>query len=66
MTDSQKLDYLIEQLAQVKGETFEIKRNIRDLQVQMNKQENEIGYMRTFHENNLEEAIKNIAEGKFA
>ena len=84
MTDSQKLDYLIEQFTGVKGEISgmkgeisgmkkeisEIKENIsemrediHDLQGRMDRQENEIRYIKTFQENNLERNIKIIAEG---
>ena len=91
MTDSQKLDYLIEQMTGVKAEITEIKEDIAGLkedvaglkedvaglkedvavlkedvaglQERMDKQENEIRYIRTFQENNLEKGIKIIAEG---
>ena len=105
MTDSQKLDYLIEQMTGVKAEITEIKEDIAglkedvaglkedvaglkedvavlkedvvvlkedvavlkediaNLQERMDKQENELRYIRTFQENNLEKGIKIIAEG---
>ena len=84
MTDSQKLDYLIEQMTGVKAEITEMKEDIAGLkedvaglkedvavlkedvaglQERMDKQENEIRYIRTFQENNLEKGIKIIAEG---
>ena len=80
MTDSQKLDYLIEQFTGVKGEISgmkeeisemkedisDMKEDIRDLQVRMDRQENEIRYIKTFQENNLENGIKIIAEGHLA
>lgn len=84
MTDSQKLDYLIEQMTGVKAEITEMKEDIAglkedvaglkedvavlkedvaELKERMDKQENEIRYIRTFQENNLEKGIKIIAEG---
>lgn len=98
MTDSQKLDYLIEQMTGVKAEITEMKEDIAGLkedvaglkedvavlkedvaelkedvavlkedvaglQERMDKQENELRYIRTFQENNLEKGIKIIAEG---
>ena len=84
MTDSQKLDFLIEQMTGVKAEITEMKEDIAglkedvaglkedvavlkedvaNLQERMDKQENEIRYIRTFQENNLEKGIKIIAEG---
>lgn len=84
MTDSQKLDYLIEQMTGVKAEITEmkedvaglkedvavlkedvavLKEDVAGLQERMDKQENEIRYIRTFQENNLEKGIKIIAEG---
>ena len=112
MTDSQKLDYLIEQMTGVKAEITEmkedvaglkedvavlkedvavlkedvaglkedvavlkedvaglkedvavLKEDVAGLQERMDKQENELRYIRTFQENNLEKGIKIIAEG---
>ena len=105
MTDSQKLDFLIEQMTGVKAEITEMKEDIAglkedvaglkedvaglkedvavlkedvaelkedvavlkedvaNLQERMDKQENELRYIRTFQENNLEKGIKIIAEG---
>ena len=77
MTDSQKLDYLIEkvsgidgeitgikgEISEIKGDISEMKGNIHDLQERMDKQENEIKYIKVFQENNLERGIKIIAEG---
>ena len=105
MTDSQKLDFLIEQMTGVKAEITEMKEDIAglkedvaglkedvaglkedvavlkedvaelkedvavlkedvaNLQERMDKQENELRYIRTFQENDLEKGIKIIAEG---
>lgn len=77
MTDSEKLDYLIEQItglkkdnlgikaeiAGIRQEIAGIKEDIRSLQIRMDKQEEETRKIRLFQENVLEPSIKVIAEG---
>ena len=77
MTDSEKLDYLIEQItglkkdnlgikaeiAGIKQEIAGMKEDIRSLQIRMDKQEEETRKIRLFQENVLEPSIKVIAEG---
>lgn len=77
MTDSQKLDYLIEQFCGMKGEISgmkgeisemkeeisEMRGDIHTLQERMDRQETEMRYIKMIQENNFEKGIKAIAEG---
>lgn len=63
MTDSEKLDYLVEEMTGVKKEIAGMKEEIHSLQKRMDRQEDEIRKIRLFQENVLEPNIKVIAEG---
>lgn len=77
MTDSEKLDYLIKrfdgvegeisgiksEISGIKGEISGMKEDICMLRERMDRQENDIRYIKAFQENNLEKGIKVIAEG---
>lgn len=54
---------LKEDVAVLKEDVAVLKEDVAGLQERMDKQENEIRYIRTFQENNLEKGIKIIAEG---
>ena len=54
---------LKEDVAGLKEDVAVLKEDVAGLQERMDKQENEIRYIRTFQENNLEKGIKIIAEG---
>lgn len=59
MTDTQKLDYLIEQLTGMQDGIAEIKERL-------NKQERDIKYIKVFQDNRLERNMQMIIEGNFS
>lgn len=69
MTDSEKLDYLVEEMtgvkkeiAGMKEEIAGMKEDIHSLQKRMDRQEDEIRKIRLFQENMIESCIKVIAK----